>query len=141
MIAALGIALSTSALGACSIAMTPSDGWRAVSTDDVTGSIHKPAPELTRGLDAEDQRRAIAALGTALDPQGAGGSVNWDNSQSGAKGSFTPVGPAYPIEGKICRAFVADVSTRETQERLQGAACREKTAEWSLSEVKPWHKG
>jgi surface antigen len=121
--------------------MTPSEGMRAVASDDVTGSIRKPAPELARGLDVEDQRRALAALGTALDPQGAGGGVNWDNSQSGAKGNFIPVGPAYPIDGKICRAFIAEVSTRETQEKLQGAACREKSAEWSLSEVKPWHRG
>jgi surface antigen len=133
--------LSASALGACSFAMTPSESMRAVSSDDVTGSIRKPAPELARGLDGEDQRRAIAALGTALDPQGAGGSVNWENAQSGAKGGFTPVGPAYPIDGKICRTFVAEVSTKETQERLQGAACREKTAEWALTEVKPWRKG
>ncbi len=128
-----------SALGACSIVVPGSDAWRA-SSDDVTGSIHKPPPELASGLEVEDRRRALAALGTALDPQGAGGSVNWDNAQTGAKGSFIPVGPAYPMDGKICRAFVADVSTNQMQERLQGAACREKTAEWSLTEVKPWRK-
>jgi hypothetical protein len=136
----MGVLLAASVLGACSIAMPSGDSWRA-NSEDVTGSIHKAPPELARGLEYEDQRRAIAALGTALDPQGAGGSVNWDNAQTGAKGSFTPVGPAYPIDGKICRAFVADVATKEAQERLQGAACREKTAEWSLSEVKPWRKG
>ncbi|MFY9626696.1 MAG: RT0821/Lpp0805 family surface protein [Methylocystis sp.] len=134
------MSLAACALGACSVAMPASESWRA-NSDDITGSIHKAPPELARGLEAEDQRRATAALGTALDPQGAGGSVNWDNAQTGAKGSFTPVGPAYPIDGKICRAFVADVTTKEALERLQGAACREKSAEWSFTEVKPWRKG
>jgi len=108
---------------------------------DVTSSIRKPAPELARGLDAEDLRRAKAALGTALDPQGEGGGVSWDNPQTGAKGVFTPVGQAYPNDGKICRAFLAEVATKQAEERLQGTACREKIADWWLLEVKPWRKG
>ena len=80
-------------------------------------------------------------LGTALDPQGEGGGVNWDNPQTGAKGKFTPVGLAYPTDGKICRAFLAEVATREQSERLQGTACRERTVEWTLTEVRPWRKG
>jgi surface antigen len=128
------------ALGGCSIAVpssSPSALWR---DDDITGSIPKKPEGLSRTLDAEDSRRATAAMGTALDPQGSGASVNWDNPQSGARGSFTPVGQAYPLDGKICRAFLADVTTKDQQERLQGAACREKTAEWTLQDVKPWKK-
>ncbi len=108
---------------------------------DVTGSIRKPKPELGVGLDNEDRRRAAAALGTALDPQGDGDGVTWDNPQTGAKGKFTPVGQAYPFDGKICRAFLAEVAAKDQMERLQGTACREKTADWTLTEVKPWRKG
>ncbi len=108
--------------------------------EDTTGSIPKTPPKLSRLLDQEDMRRATAAMGTALDPQGSGAGVNWDNPQSGAKGSFTPVGQAYPLDGKICRAFLADVSAADSVERLQGAACREKTAEWALTDVKPFKK-
>ncbi len=114
--------------------------WKA-APQDATASIPKPPPTLSRALDAEDLRRAVAAMSTALDPQGSGASVNWDNPQTGAKGSFTPVGQPYPLEGKICRAFLADIAVSETQERLQGAACREKTAEWALTDVKPFKKG
>lgn len=112
-----------------------------VDTNDVTGSIKKSTPQLAGDLDSEDRRRAAAALGTALDPQGEGGGVNWDNPQTGAKGKFTPVGLAYPTDGKICRAFLAEVATREQSERLQGTACRERTVEWTLTEVRPWRKG
>lgn len=114
--------------------------WQA-DAQDVTGSIPKPPPTLCKTLDIEDTRRASAALSTALDPQGSGASVNWDNPQSGAKGAFTPVGAAYPLDGKICRAFIADVNARDAGEKLQGVACREKTAEWMLTEVKPFKKG
>jgi surface antigen len=83
----------------------------------------------------------MAALGTALDPQGSGASVHWDNPQSGAKGSFTPTGQPYPVDAKVCRAFTAEISATESLEKLQGRACREKSAEWALTEVKTADKG
>jgi len=134
------------ALTGCSIAVPmatePSAMWNSARvTTDVTGAIPKSPPKLSHALDPEDDRRAIAAMSTALDPQGSGASVNWDNPQTGAKGSFTPVGQPYPLEGRICRAFQADIAVKETQESLQGAACREKTAEWALTEVKHFRKG
>jgi len=105
--------------------------------EDVTGSISKPAPRLSKRLDAEDQRRAMAALATALDPQGSGAAVRWDNPQSGARGAFTPAGQPYPLDAKICRAFAAEIESEEGVEKVRGAACREKSAEWTLTEVKP----
>ena len=77
--------------------------------DDATASIDRPARSLADTLDGEDWRRAHAALGVALDPQGNGAPVNWDNPRSGAKGTFTPVGGAYPSEDSVCRAFLADI--------------------------------
>jgi surface antigen len=131
-------------LSGCSIAIpmsasSSSDIWKG-APEDVTGSIAKPALKLSSRLDAEDLRRATAAMSTALDPQGSGTSVRWDNPQTGAKGSFTPVGQAYPLDGKICRAFLADVAAQASVEKLQGAACREKSAEWALTDVKPFKK-
>jgi len=134
--------VAAGALGACSIAMpsTPQkEGWRA-QADEVTSSIRKPIVDLPRGLDAEDKRRALAALATALDPQGEGGAVAWENPQTSAKGAFTPVGHAYPSDGKICRAFLAEVGAKEPAERLQGTACREKSNDWTLTVIGPWHK-
>ncbi len=129
------------ALPGCSVAIpvaasSNSALWRD-APEDRTGSIARPAPKLSRRLDAEDLRRAMAAMGTALDPQGSGASVHWDNPQSGAKGSFTPVGQAYPLDGKICRGFIADIEAGETGEKLKGSACRAKSADWALSEAKP----
>lgn len=141
----LGALIVAGALSGCSIAIpmgasSSSVMWQG-APEDVTGSIAKPPLKLSRHLDSEDVRRANAALGTALDPQGSGASVHWDNPQSGAKGSFTPVGQAYPLDSKICRSFLAEVAAGDNVEKLQGVACREKTAEWTLTEVKPFKKG
>jgi len=111
------------------------------ATADVTGSIRKPALDFAPGLEPEDTRRARAALATALDPQGSGERVDWDNPQTGARGVFTPVGQAYPSDGRVCRAFLAEIATSHNEERLQGTACRDKNAEWTPLDVKPWKKG
>jgi surface antigen len=116
------------------------------SAEDITGSIArnhsaKPAMKLSKSLDSEDLRRAMAALGTALDPQGSGANVKWENPNSGAQGSFTPSGPAFPLEGKICRAFTGEIFVGQEEEKLEGSACREKSDDWALSEVKLPKKG
>ena len=136
------------ALSGCSMAV-PTTGaamWGG-RDDDITGSIAKSsarsaamAPQnlkLSKALDAEDARRATAALGTALDPQGSGQGVNWDNPASGAHGAFRPKGLPYPLDGRICRAFAAEIDAGGESERIEGAACRDKTAEWTLIRVKP----
>ena len=70
----------------------------------------KPA-RLPTALDEEDRRRALGALAIALDPQGNGASVHWDNPVSKAHGSVTPVGFAYPSNDLICRDFQAQFDT------------------------------
>jgi surface antigen len=130
--------LAMLALGGCSVSMPLSPFGK--SGDDVTGSIAKSNP-LSRALDSEDWRRAKAALSTALDPQGNGETVNWDNPETGAKGSFVAVAHAYPAEDGICRAFISNISAKEASESLQGTACRDKLGEWSLSDVRPWKRG
>ncbi len=112
-----------------------------ISQDDVTGSIGKSPSPLSSQLDAEDWRRAQSALAVALDPQGNGAAASWDNPRSGARGSFTPVGQARPSEERICRAFLAEIGGAARAQNLQGVACREKTGEWTLEDVKPWMKG
>ena len=85
------------------------------------------------GLPAlQDLRRAKAALSTALDPQGSGSLVGWDNPDSGNKGSFTPVGKPFPVEAGVCRVFLAEVNRK--------GACSDERGEWTIAEAKPWKK-
>jgi len=111
---------------------SPSALWRNGVDEAPTGSIAKTPETLSPALDAEDWRRASAALATALDPQGAGDGVNWDNPKSGARGVVAPVGAPFPREGRVCRSYRAEIATRGQRESVEGAACRDKTAEWTL---------
>jgi surface antigen len=142
-IARLGSALCCMALagslGACSFAI-PS----LVSSDpaETTGSI-KPIfrSPLSSDLSAEDWRRAKGALAVALDPQGNGSAVTWDNPESGIKGSFVPVGGPFVQADAVCRTFIATMNgAGDTALSLQGTACRTSPDEWDISGVKPWRK-
>ena len=93
---------------------------------------------LSTELGPEDLRRADGAMALALDPQGNGAAVNWDNPQSGMKGSFTPVGGPFLRLDEVCRAFIANVQTQTSPVRLQGTACRPSGGEWAVKETQPW---
>ncbi len=108
------------------------------SKENATAAV--PKSSLAGLLDAEDWRRAKAALSTALDPQGNGSLVGWDNPDSGNKGSFIPVGKPFPMEAGICRVFLAEVDCKGDEHPMQGTACSDKRGEWTIAEAKPWKK-
>ena len=141
-------------LTACSI-VAPFEGKPASLVDaDTTGSIVsrnglklasplpliEPVSLLSPKLDVEDWRRAKAALATALDPQGNGGHVGWDNSASGAKGSFMPAGDAFLVKDEICRKFIAMLAAKEPEQWFEGNACRISVNDWEIKDVKPGKK-
>ena len=93
---------------------------------------------LAAELGPEDMRRADGAMSVALDPQGNGAAVSWDNPQSGIKGSFIPVGGPFLRSDEICRAFIASVQTQVRPIKLQGTACRPSGGEWAVKDMGPW---
>lgn len=101
-----------------------------------TGSIAKPAVPLSPDLDEEDWRRAKAALAVALDPQGPGTQVSWDNPASDRKGTFTPTGAPFVKDDQICRSFAAHIAGASAAS-LQGTACRPSGGDWAIKDVKP----
>jgi surface antigen len=125
-------------LAGCSMAFPISPLMPPGSKEYAAGAV--PKPPLAGLLDAEDWRRAKAALSTALDPQGNGLLVGWDNPDSGNKGSFTPVGKPYPLEAGMCRVFLAEVDCKGDEHAIQGTACSDKRGEWTIAETKPWKK-
>jgi surface antigen len=133
--ALLGLAL---ALGGCSMAISPIGSDSVDSTGSITPVFRSP---LSGDLSQEDWRRAKGALAVALDPQGNGSSVSWDNPESGLKGTFVPVGSPFVQNDIICRAFVATLTgAGDTPVSLQGSACRPSPDEWEVSGVKPWRR-
>ena len=111
-------------------------------TGSTTGAVvAKPASPLSPRLGEEDWRRAKGALAVALDPQGNGASVSWDNPDSGFKGAFTPVGQPFVKNDEICRAFLSSLTSDKGGSSLQGTACRLSGGEWAIKDLKPWKKG
>jgi surface antigen len=106
--------------------------------DDTTGSIQKSQFD---GLVGEDWRRAKAALSAALGGAQAKSSVAWANPDSGAKGSFVPVGSAYMTASGTCRAFAAAVDRHDADDSLQGTACTDKDGDWLVTDVHAVGKG
>ncbi|MFT4098700.1 MAG: RT0821/Lpp0805 family surface protein [Rhodoblastus sp.] len=131
--------------GGCSLSLPMTASATSADVDrEPTGSIARkaaPVSPLSHNLDVEDWRRARAALATALDPQGNGATVAWDNPQSGRKGAFVPVAAPYPVDGQVCRAFIAKIEGAEAKESVQGSACRVGgTDDWNVQDVKPFRQ-
>jgi surface antigen len=131
----LAVGLMALSMSACSLAL----GTSTLDDDEpkATGAIAtKAVTALSSDLDEEDWRRAKAALGVALDPQGAGTQVSWDNPDTTRKGNFTPMGAPFVKNDEICRTFSAQLSGPSSAS-LQGTACRPSGGEWTIKEIKP----
>jgi surface antigen len=133
----LAIAIAAAAIAGCSVVVPIGPLADADVDATPTGSIARPASPLVDTLDAEDWRRAAAALDVALDPQGAGAPVAWSNPLSRRAGRFAPAGHAYPAGDGICRRFEAEVTGPEGAIRLAGEGCRGKDGAWRVRDVAP----
>lgn len=108
---------------------------------EATGSTGaRTVSPLHPDLGPEDWRRARAALGVALDPQGNGAGVTWDNPDTAMRGSFTSVGQPFVRDDEVCRAFLATLHGQDMTASLQGTACRPSGEEWAIKEVRPFRR-
>lgn len=101
-----------------------------------TGSIARPPESFGRDLGAEDWRRAHAALSVALDPQGNGRPVKWDNPETSLRGSVNPTGLPYVSNDQVCRDFLASVIAPGRSRFLRGTGCKPSGGEWALKRVR-----
>lgn len=118
-------------LAACSFSM-PLSPFGATPDPITTGSIGPVSP-LADAHDREDWRRARAALAVALDPQGPGTRVGWQNPETGNAGAFESASNAYVRDDRVCRDFAADLSfAAAAPRRGMGIACRMSEANWHI---------
>lgn len=105
--------------------------------DEHTASASKPISPLSPHMDEEDWRRAQSALSLAVDPQGSGQPVNWDNPGSKRRGVFAPSGQVVLTEQTVCREFSAILIEQGTPEtRHEGKACRQGPGEWAIRDIR-----
>jgi surface antigen len=122
-----------------------------VSADDnepqSTGAIEpQPRPSFGKSTNASAQTELdlVYARATASEVLSRGGkdaSVPWQNPQSGAGGSITPLATSYSEAGMACRDFLASYLHGELREWLQGAACQSARGAWEVKRLKPLKSG
>jgi 17 kDa outer membrane surface antigen len=95
------------------------------------------APQTAAELPAEgDLAIARAAVSEVLS-KGAS-SMPWENPQTGARGTVTPLASVYNQAGIACRDFLASFVKNGSETWLQGAACRAKRGKWEVRNLRPW---
>jgi surface antigen len=130
------IAVST---GGCSMSR-PDNAFARMDDHEATGSIGStegggPAP--TDG-DLAFARNAASDVLTKGDKDS---SQPWENPETGARGSVTPLAQAYSSDGHTCRDFLASYVNGQSQRWLQGEACQSSQGRWEIHSLKPWKQG
>jgi surface antigen len=105
-----------------------------------TGSLtaSAEAPKLASASAAESDvalRAAATALFASSEPNA---SVPWQNPETGARGTVTPIADAYTQSGVTCRDFLASYVQANSEDWLQGEACRAQQGNWEVRSLKPW---
>jgi surface antigen len=123
--------------GGCSLSR--SDGAFAKMDDnEVTGSIGPAKPPVPTESDLAFTRNAASDVLTKGDKDS---SQPWENPETGARGSVTPLAQAYSSEGRTCRDFLASYVNGRSESWLQGAACKAGHGRWEIHTLKPWTRG
>jgi 17 kDa outer membrane surface antigen len=126
--------------GGCSLSRT--DGAFARMDDkDVTGSIAAARPASAPAPTEGDLAFARNAASDVLTKGDKDSSQPWENAETGAHGSVTPVAQAYTSEGRTCRDFLASYVNGRAESWLQGAACQSGQGRWEIHTLKPWKQG
>ena len=127
------LALAAGPLGGGSFAIPP----LVSPPQETTGSLHKIEQRLSADLSQEDTRRAKGALAIALDPQGNGKPVKWDNPDSRASGEIAAVGSPYVEGDEVCRRFRATTDPQSGPAKaVEGYACRLSANDWAIRDLK-----
>ena len=124
--------------GGCSFSRGGS-GWLGFGGDEVTGPV-APAnagPPVPTETDLAFARNAASDVLTRGDKDA---SQPWENPETGARGSVTPLAQAYSSEGRTCRDFLASYVKGDSESWLQGAACQTGHGQWEIHTLKPWRQ-
>jgi 17 kDa outer membrane surface antigen len=125
--------------GGCSMSRTDS-AFAKMEDSETTGSISpaKPRPAVPTDADLAFARNAASDVLTKGDKDS---SQPWENPETGARGSVTPLAQAYSSEGRTCRDFLASYVNGTSESWLQGAGCQSGQGRWEIHTLKPWRQG
>ena len=129
-------------LGAGGCSFSRGDGAFAKMDDnEVTGSLGagQAGPPVPTETDLAFARTAASDVLTKGDKDS---SQSWENPETGARGSVTPLSQAYSADdGRTCRDFLASYVKGRAESWLQGAACKGGQGRWEIQTLRPWKRG
>lgn len=137
---AIALLAAALALGGCalSIPLDSAFGNKSTSKDDITASFADDpyAASPMAQLSESDLMHARTAAADVLTRGGTDASTPWENPDTGARGTVTPVASTYQQDGLTCRDFLASYIRGDSQTWLQGEACR-KSGRWEVKGIRP----
>ncbi|HMH97728.1 MAG TPA: RT0821/Lpp0805 family surface protein [Bradyrhizobium sp.] len=123
--------------GGCSLSRT--DGaFARMEDNETTASIGPQAEKPPTDSDLAFARNAASDVLTKGDKDS---SQPWENPETGARGSVTPLAEVYSSDGRTCRDFLASYVNGRSENWLQGAACQSSQGRWEIHSLKPWRRG
>jgi surface antigen len=142
--AAMVVMALGSVAGGCSYKlgnMFGGDKKNVAAADDLTGSITPVRLHDDTNLTDSDLALARNAASDVLTRGNKDASQPWENPQTGARGSVTPLASAYTgDDGRPCRDFLASYVRGTNEGWLQGEACQSGTGAWEIRNMKPWKR-
>jgi surface antigen len=137
--AVLTLILIAAGTGGCSMSRTD-NAFAKMEDNDATGAI---APPQASGPAPAESDLAFArnAASDVLTKGTKDSSQPWENPETGARGSVTPLAQAYNSDGRTCRDFLASYVNGRNERWLQGAACQTASGRWEIHTLKPWTQG
>ena len=104
----------------------------------VTGSVTPAAAPAVPG--DGDLALAKAAAAEVVGSGVKDASQPWENPQTGARGTVTPLADAYTQDGFLCRDFLASHVRGGAESWLQGDACRMHKGKWTVRSLRPLNR-
>lgn len=104
---------------------------------DITGSLRNARAQATGPTD-RDLAFARNAASDVLSRGSKDASQPWENPETGARGSVTPLANAYSVAGRTCRDFLASYVRGSSEAWMQGAACKSAKGQWEIRDMTPW---
>jgi surface antigen len=111
------------------------DAFDSMQRPVVTGSLRTHS----QGPTDSDLAFARNAASDVLTKGDKYASQPWENPETGARGSVTPLAQAYAADGRTCRDFLASYVNGRSEKWLQGAACQSGHGRWEIQALKPWN--
>jgi hypothetical protein len=127
-------------VGSSGCSLSRSDAMARMDDKDLTGSVGA-APSNPPAPTDSDLAFARNAASDVLTKGDKDSSQPWENPETGARGSVTPLAQSYAAEnGRTCRDFLASYVNGRTESWLQGAACQAGHGRWEIHTLKPWRQ-